>query len=104
MWTFESGLAWCCKANTRLVDHNLHTALTGSVLFKGSSGKDLDVIIYPHKTSCPSPSIHEICNILSLRFVQDRTDAHNRYSEKDSKRVYHTETFDGKRIDLFLLQ
>jgi hypothetical protein len=104
MWTFEAGLAWCCQANRLLLDHNVHTALTGSVLFKGSSKKDLDIIIYPHKTSCRIPFINEICNILSLRFVEDRTNAHSRYSDSDHKKVYHTETESGKRIDIFMLQ
>lgn len=103
MWNFSEGLDWCCQANKILSKYNIHTALTGSVLFIGYSYKDLDIVMYPHKTSQSCLSIYEICDILNLKFKEERTQVHMKYNEGDEKKVFFVETYSGKRIDIFFL-
>lgn len=48
MHTIESAIALIRQIEPVLAANGYHCALTGSVLFKGSSEKDVDVILYPH--------------------------------------------------------
>lgn len=104
MWTIETARNLCINYNNILSEHNMHVALTGSVLFYGSSTKDLDIIIYPRKSSLPMLSIQEICKKLMLELVENCTIRHATYAEGDAKAVFHTKTYDNRRIDLFILR
>lgn len=51
LWLFEESLPLLRALEKDLAAVGWHLALAGSVLFKGESSKDLDVILYPHNTS-----------------------------------------------------
>ena len=104
MWNILEALELCRTYNSILSQHNAHIALTGSVLFKGDSTKDLDLIVYPRKTSGKIIVPEEICNLLGLVFVDDRTQQHAEYTDSDEKMVIFAKTVDNRRIDLFFLQ
>lgn len=53
--TLHIALAICRQLEKRLSLCGVHVALGGSVLHNGQSSKDIDVILYPHKTNY-SPS------------------------------------------------
>ena len=79
-----------------------HVALGGSVLHKGFSNKDLDIIIYPHKTT--QQDIKWMKNAL-LQFglveISDRGAVHSGYG--DGKDVIQYE-YQNKRVDIFFLE
>lgn len=47
MWTLEQGLEVLRRINPLVRPHGYYTALTGGVLFKGESDKDLDIVLLP---------------------------------------------------------
>jgi hypothetical protein len=49
LWTLTEGIEVCRELEAALAP-DYHVALGGGVLHKGESNKDLDVLIYPHKT------------------------------------------------------
>lgn len=53
--TFEEAITLCRELEVRLKDIGYHCGLTGSMLYKGKSTKDIDIIIYPHQVSQTRP-------------------------------------------------
>lgn len=51
MWTAEKAHALIGKIGFALQDRGWYCALAGSVLFKGHSDHDLDLIFYPHNST-----------------------------------------------------
>ena len=49
-WTLELALPVIRRIEDIASQTGFHTALTGSVLFRGESNEDLDIILYPRKT------------------------------------------------------
>lgn len=88
-----------------------HVALTGSVLQKGGSHKDLDVVVYPHKkknSHCPAKkSLHAALRRLSLEqrlsHKQLRKLSPKDGSKRDKKWVEVWQTEEGRRIDFLVL-
>lgn len=101
MWTLEQAVEFCRKAEPIAIAQGFHVALGGSVLIRGSSEKDLDIFVYPHKTV---DGIALICVMDALREIGvsefQRAD-HSSYG--DEKSVYWTQ-FEGKRIDWFFVR
>lgn len=48
MWTREEALRVVTWLEPKLAENGFHVALAGGVLTKGTSKKDLDLIVYPH--------------------------------------------------------
>lgn len=65
VWTLEEGLGFVRKLEDHLHDQGFHAALSGGVLWKGSSTKDLDIILYPH-TSNECSFDHELKPLMEL--------------------------------------
>ena len=101
-WTLEEGIevARLLEIHIRRQYNHYHTAIGGSVLHKGLSQKDLDIFIYPHKTSQHDRRYLED-KFREFGLVWKRDCDHNIYG--DAKEVIECE-YKGKRIDLFLLQ
>mgnify|MGYP003625115206 CR=1 FL=1 len=61
------------KIEAILYPENLiHAALGGSCLYKGSSEKDIDVIIYPHDASLPTTKVVKEClRRAGVEFIED---------------------------------
>lgn len=50
-WSFQDGVALVRTLEKKLACRGWHVALAGSVLHKGTSSKDLDVVAFPHDVS-----------------------------------------------------
>lgn len=101
MWTFEEGLAFVRKLEDHLHDNGFHAALSGGVLWKGSSTKDLDIILYPH-TSDECSFDHKLEPLLmGLIDGPWKEVSHEEYG--DAKLVMKAKV-SGKTVDFFLLQ
>jgi hypothetical protein len=95
--TLEDGIRICREMEAVLAPLGYHTALTGSLLYKGQSTKDADIIVYPHQVS------EQLAPVIILEklgvFV---TSLQNEASCKD-KLVAVTE-YKGARVDIFFLE
>lgn len=100
MWTLKQGLALICQLELIANKFNLHTILTGSVLYAGKSNKDLDIIVFKRKTTKKTnyENFKFECIKFGLVCWIERNHEHLGYT----KEVYAT-TFKGKRVDIFLL-
>lgn len=89
--------------------------LTGSVLYKGASIKDLDLIVYPHKTTV----YEDFDRAAQALFLAGLTCIHNAEEVKAARQVKakrwnteytpdskHVEVWDwrGKRVDIFFMK
>ena len=103
-WLLDDALVFVRALELHLAP-NYHVALTGSVLFVGHSRKDLDILIYPHRT--PTNDYAEVRKILES-FDMSLTVDHEAVLRKWSKwnassDTKHIELWDykGKRVDVF---
>lgn len=96
MWTLPEAILVLQELEPRLRNLYYHCGLTGSVLYYGSSAKDLDIIIYPHSDK-NSKKPQELLELLSLPIM--RICEH----DYDSKIVMESR-IDNRRVDFFFLQ
>lgn len=105
-WTLREGVVFLQHLQLHVGPVGFHVALAGSVLLKGGSKKDLDIIIYPHTTQ------HQ--NYETLRMALQRAGLRPNMSAAEIKRAWekklswdqkHVEswTYIYKRVDLFFL-
>lgn len=86
--------------------HKIAVALTGSVLEKGRSEKDIDIILYPYDTSKALPFTH-VQAMLRTRGLTPRYDVgvvRERWRKLGSGDMKHVEvwrTSSGRRVDVF---
>lgn len=108
MWTQQEAIELLKRLEPDLAKVGFHCALGGSVLYRGTSEKDLDVIIYPHtykKQSPPNNSIAEV--VLKLFFQAEKIKAcggESSSQERDDKEVKWLTTEGNKRVDFFFLK
>ena len=126
MWTLDEALTLIRELNPLLVKAGWYLGLTGSVLIKGHSEKDLDLIAYPLNTAKVDrewlyrvlvhsggltmkwdvASIHGFWKQAAKRAAREDEDTGPNWMTThpiDSKHVEGWHTEDGKRIDLFIL-
>ncbi len=51
MWTIANCFGVLQKVEQVAKQHGYHVALGGSVMYRGESSKDLDIIVYPHNSN-----------------------------------------------------
>jgi hypothetical protein len=76
----------------------MHCALAGSLIYKGFSNKDIDIIIYARKegTSFPTPELLNSCLVASgLRVATRNSDS------KHPTTILNSWTKLGQKVDLF---
>lgn len=101
MWTRETAIPFLAALEEFFAQNGYHCALGGSVMYRGDSDKDLDVIVYPH--------IREDC--LPVDILWERLVGHLAPSEarkavgscRDGKDVRVMLVCD-RRIDFFFLK
>lgn len=100
-WTLAQGVEFCRSLQTFLRPLGFGVALTGGVLLKGDSDKDLDLIVYPFKKQTTNyERLRERLLEFGLSFV--RLPNHGLGYPDDGKDVQVWQ-YQGKRIDLFFL-
>ena len=100
-WDINRGIVIAQLIESIVVKLGYHVALTGSVLIKGESDKDLDVMIYPHKTTSCSPREEVMEKMSQSGFGEFIHAKHTTYG--DDKVVFITD-FAGQRVDVFFVQ
>lgn len=97
-WTVEQSVDLAQKMEAVIAPIGYHVGLTGSVLFKGSSKKDADFILYPHDPKnnlCTPEQLFDALRVLGF---------HNPYptcEEYVNRTVWLCKNSDGRRVDLF---
>lgn len=102
MWTTFEGIVLCQSIERIVTPLGYHCALGGSVLTKGSSEKDLDIFVYPHKTR-EGDQPAEIRSALESQLRISDWDKKEHTAYGDDKEVYATQ-WEGKRIDFFFVR
>ena len=103
-WTLEQGLEFARQLEVKIkrISSHYHVGLTGSTLYKGESKKDLDIILYPHKsTQKDRKYLDKVLIEFGLKFVSDRTETYAVYGN-DKEVVQYS--YKGKRVDIFFLE
>lgn len=107
MWTLEEALVFIRKFNRSLNEAGWCLGITGSVLLKGKSDKDLDLIAYPmNNGQVNKKGLHQILIDQGLTLKWDSIDIHKFWrgqGSSDRKNVEVWFTSATKRIDLFIL-
>jgi hypothetical protein len=105
VWDIFSAMAFIKDLRTALLDVGYCVGLTGSVLYKLSSEKDLDVIIYPHGT-LPKGNLEGALRLAGMKRTMTKDEVQRMwlrdYGSTDTKHVEIWEVA-GKRVDLFFL-
>lgn len=98
MWTLEEAIYVVRELEKKVGPVGIHLGITGSVLYKGSSEKDLDIIVYPHSTT------DAVTDLRSLELIGCEIIRHCDHEQcGDGKEVYETKV-NGKRVDFFFLK
>ena len=107
LWSLAEGESFCRELYKFLAPIGYSVAITGSVLFKGKSFKDLDLIIYPLSTA--RVDVQQLRNALKeagLRIWMEVDEVHEAWLKKGSNDTKHVEVwrFGVRRVDLFFLK
>lgn len=107
MWTLTQAIEVMKRLEVVLAENGAHCALGGSILYRGTSDKDLDIIIYPHnknESGWDSETTYKL-KIVCRNFFGAKTfnDCKGVSQMQDAKEVSWLTTHDGKRVDMFYL-
>jgi hypothetical protein len=110
-WTLEEALTFLKLLEEDVSARGWHVGVTGSVLFTGKSGKDLDVILYPHDRSQhpDKDAVREALVALDCRrmFTRDQVLAHWQSKGSTDTKYVETWSYRGRRriqkFDVFFL-
>jgi len=99
-WTITEGLNTVRALEKVLARKGYHVALGGGVLLRDVSLKDLDVLVYPHRTSDMPDNFDVARRALEDTGVEQLRKCDHSYDRKDVWRCI----LRGKRIDFFFVQ
>lgn len=105
-WTLEEGLEVVRWFAPILANCGFGIGLTGSVLTKGTSNKDLDIIVYPLCTDKAEKFDAKIALVAGgAECKYGRSTVAEAWRKKGSTDNKHVEiwTYNGRRIDVFFL-
>lgn len=105
MWTLEQALKEIKNFEPKISAIGFHCALTGSVLYRGDSLKDLDLIIYPHKKDNKEITNWQPVMDLAKSHFESAFIKHcgGASQIRDDKKVSWINDKNERRIDLFFL-
>ena len=107
LWTREEAIDLCVRLDAILEFHGFHCGIIGSVLTKGYSHNDLDLVIFPHNASeYRLEHAYEALFAFGLASFMSRAQVAQAWERQLSKDSKHVEVwrYNGKRIDLFFMR
>lgn len=107
MWTIAEALVLLPSIEEIAKVCGYHIALGGSVMYRGESKKDLDIIVYKHKDPDPLRPEHTVLMTLLMyhRIIDTHTNVPNSIMAENApfRRVISGKTKEEKRIDFIFL-
>lgn len=103
--TLQEGLEFCREIEERLVKIGYHCGLTGSILYKGESEKDIDIIIYPHQVSKQLP-VNHILGVIGAHtnmYLNQGNKVKDEIVPSCTDKVIVVADYKKVRVDLFFL-
>lgn len=97
--TLEEGVDTARKLEEVAKNCGFHVALTGGVLYRGSSRKDVDIVVYPHRKD----GKHDKEAFLQALLAAGASNVFQTDPNHNDKDVVLI-TFNNLRIDLFFLR
>jgi hypothetical protein len=107
VWAIHEALEFVRMLEAHLAPVGFHATIAGSVLHKGESPNDLDVILFPHDTgSIDMPKVFEALEEAGLKPKHSRAAVARAWERQESADTKHVEvwTFGERRVDLFFLR
>lgn len=111
MWIEREAIELCKELWPHMEERGFYIGITGSILYRGWSGHDLDLIVYPHDAS----SIDAVDTVETVRTAL--TDfgfelefnhgyVRQRWAERGSTDTKYLEVYSwkGKRVDVFTMR
>ena len=106
-WDLDSALTFIREHEEALRKLGWCLGLTGSILLKGQSKKDLDLILFPaNNGKVDREALYELLEEQGLRLQHTSIVVHQAWQRQGSSDRKHVEvwrTLDGRRIDFFFL-
>lgn len=107
MWSLTEAVNFMKLLDPYLKKVGYHAAIAGSVITKGESDHDLDLVVYPNDTTMQNRiELRDALNASGLKLKHDLKTVRKSWARKgshDQKHVEVWEDLDGRRIDVFLL-
>lgn len=104
MWTLDEAVELVRDIWDECAAAGWHLAITGGVLYRGESDKDLDLVAYPHNSE--DADIDDLYDCLCLLGWRLRSQAQTtatywrKSGSTDCKHVEVWRTVDGRRVDV----
>jgi len=106
VYTTEKAIELIREVEPKFAAEGIHTALTGSTLYKGKSVKDFDLFLYSHSPSTPHTLqyVRELLNKIGFKTIIqfEGRDFKNLGSGSHNGRVVDIMEYKGYRVDVFL--
>lgn len=99
MWTKDQAIELITKVWNGVSIYGYHIALTGSVLYKGASDNDLDIVLYPSDT--PHDDYRQCLDYLKKEWNITEHFAVN-WDNSQHKLVFDCTTIEGRKINIFI--
>jgi hypothetical protein len=105
VWTLVDALEFVRSLEIEVVRTGYHVGLRGSVIMRGRSENDLDVIIYPHdSTKCDYDYLVTALHAAGLRRIADVNHVHAHWRRKGSTDEKHVEIWSyGEHLKVDIL-
>lgn len=104
--TLEKAVEVCREIEDKLKPIGYHCGLTGSILYKGESEKDIDIIVYPHQIK-ETVSLNKILDTLGVYTEMYGTQGCQKpltIAPSTTDKLVVVCEYKGIRVDLFVLQ
>lgn len=107
-WTFDESLNFARELQGMFKPFGFNVGLTGSILYKGESSNDLDIIVYPQNSGkVDIDPLRDVLLAFGMTLLADRAKVANIWARKGSTDAKHVEAWKtpkGQKVDLFFLR
>lgn len=106
-WTLAEAVVFAQHLQPFVVGEGYHVGILGSVLTKGESQKDLDILLYPHTTAMVDlEALYEAMEEAGMHRIVPFANVCRVRAQVDSFDTKHVEVWEHRmrRIDVFFLR
>lgn len=91
----------CIRLEPIVSEHGYHLAIGGSLAYRGTSNKDIDILIYPHESGAECARSYLISLLKSHGFTE--LESESELPATAIPDVWKSVTTNGKRVDFFFM-